>query len=429
MSEYTIPGMHVRDRFFPVPLDWARADGGSIEIFVREVVDPSRRNEDLPILCFLQGGPGGKSPRPMREGPVWLHEALKTHRVLLPDQRGTGRSSPVTAATMARFADGAAGADFLALFRADAIVADFDHIRRRHYGGGRWSTLGQSYGGFLTLTWLSRAPEGLAACYVTGGLPWIGAAADDVYRLTYPRVAGKNAAYFRRYPQDAARLSAIADRLEAEDVRLPDGDRLTFRRLQTLGLDLGMGPGAERIHWLLDEAFEGNGGRLSDHFLAQVMVQTAFHSNPLFAAIHEAIYGQGQGATDWSAQRLRAEFPAFDPGARPPLFTGEMIYPWMFEDIASLRPFRAAAEALAARPVWPALYDPARLAANEVPVAAAIWHDDMFVDEGLSRRTAAATGNLDYWITNAYEHDGLHQSAGVFGRLRDMVLHRGGPLA
>ena len=361
----------------------------------------------------------------MREGPPWLHEALKTHRVLLPDQRGTGRSTPVTGAVMTGL--GARGADYLANFRADSIVADFDHIRRSHYGAGRWQTLGQSYGGFLTLSWLSFAPEGLAACYVTGGLPWIGATADDVYRHTYPRVAAKNAAYFRRYPQDAAFMSQIADRLEAEEIRLPDGDRLTFRRLQTLGLDLGMGPGAERIHWLLNEAFEG--GRFSDHFLAQVMMATAFHSNPLFAAIHEAIYGQGEGATNWSAERIRPEFPAFDPAARPALFTGEMIYPWMFDDIASLRPFRDAANALAARTDWAPLYDAATLAANDVPVAAAIWHDDMFVDEGLSRRTAGATGNLDYWITNEYEHDGLHQSPDVFGRLRDMVLDKGGPLA
>ena len=425
MTEYAIPGMRIRDRFFPVPLDWAKPDGPSIEIFIREVVDPARAHEDLPILCFLQGGPGGKSPRPMREGPPWLHEALKTHRVLLPDQRGTGRSTPVTGAVMTGL--GARGADYLAHFRADSIVADFDHIRRSHYGAGRWQTLGQSYGGFLTLSWLSFAPEGLAACYVTGGLPWIGATADDVYRHTYPRVAAKNAAYFRRYPQDAAFMSQIADRLEAEEIRLPDGDRLTFRRLQTLGLDLGMGPGAERIHWLLNEAFEG--GRFSDHFLAQVMMATAFHSNPLFAAIHEAIYGQGEGATNWSAERIRPEFPAFDPAARPALFTGEMIYPWMFDDIASLRPFRDAANALAARTDWAPLYDAATLAANDVPVAAAIWHDDMFVDEGLSRRTAGATGNLDYWITNEYEHDGLHQSPDVFGRLRDMVLDKGGPLA
>src|SRR5690606_5488560 len=266
VTEYTIPGMLIRDRSVPVPLDWARPEGDSISVFVREVVDPARRNDDLPLLCYLQGGPGGKSPRPMQNGPAWLAEALKAHRVVLPDQRGTGRSTPVSAATMARFGDGRAAGEHLAHFRADSIVRDFEHVRRSLYGGRRWTTLGQSYGGFLTLSWLSLAPEGLAACLVTGGIPAIPPSADEVYRHTYPRVAAKNAAFQRRYPADIARLAALADRLEAEDIRLPDGDRLTVRRLQTLGIDLGMAPGAENLHWLLDEAFDGD-GRVGDHFL------------------------------------------------------------------------------------------------------------------------------------------------------------------
>jgi proline iminopeptidase len=84
----------------------------------------------------------------------------------------------------------------------------------------------------------------LSACYVAGGLPSIRPSADEVYRKTYPRVAAKNAAYFARYPGDRTRLAAIADFIEHNDVQLPDGDRLTVKRLQTIGLDLGMGPGS-----------------------------------------------------------------------------------------------------------------------------------------------------------------------------------------
>ncbi len=80
-----------------------------------------------------------------------------------------------------------------------------------------------------------------------------GATADDVYRRTYPRVAEKNAAYYRRYPGDAERISRIADYIEANEVRLPDGDRLSVRRFQTIGIDFGMAPGYENIHWLVDE--------------------------------------------------------------------------------------------------------------------------------------------------------------------------------
>lgn len=426
VSEYTIPGLHVRDHVVTVPLDWSKPEGRTIEFFAREVVDPARKDEALPLLCFLQGGPGGKSPRPTKSSPSWLSKALKTHRIILPDQRGTGRSTPVDAATIAGF-DGEAGADYLACFRADSIVDDLEHFRKTTFGGERWQTLGQSYGGFLTLTYLSRSPEGLSACYVAGGIPSIEPSVDEVYRHTYPRVRAKNEIFYKRYPDDKALVARIADFIDANPVFLPDGDRLSVRRFQSLGLDFGMGPGFENIHWLLDEAF-AEPDRLSDQFLGAVMQATAYHGNPLFAVIHEAIYGQGEGATAWSAERLLAEFPEFDAKARPLLFTGEMIYPSMFEEVALLKPFRAAAEALACRPRHSRLYDKARLADNTVPLSAVVYHDDMYVDAGLSLQTASAVGNLDVWITNEFEHDGIRQSGAVFDRLVAMVAEKGGPL-
>src|SRR5207245_107164 len=63
-AEYTIPGLFVRDHVVPVPLDWSAPDGDTIEVFAREVVSPAKRHEELPLICFLQGGPGGKGPRP-----------------------------------------------------------------------------------------------------------------------------------------------------------------------------------------------------------------------------------------------------------------------------------------------------------------------------------------------------------------------------
>ena len=147
-----------------------------------------------------------------------------------------------------------------------------------------------------------------------------------------------------------------------------------------------MKPGYERIHWLIDEAFAGD--ELSDTFLSQVMSLSSYADGPLFAALQEACYGSGPGATGWAAERERAAHPQFAETARPLLFTGEMIYPWMFEEIRVLRPFRAAVELLAARTEWSELYDLDRLAANDVPVAAAVYYDDMYVDSGLQLDTA-----------------------------------------
>ena len=420
MTSYTIPGMHVREHTVEVPLDWSDP-AETITVFARELVDPVRKDEDLPCLLFLQGGPGGKAPRPPgRTG--WIDQALKNYRVILLDQRGTGRSTPVSGRRMAAMS-AEEGADYLACFRADSIIADAEHLRTTVFGGRKWSTLGQSYGGFLTLTYLSKAPDGLTACYVTGGLASIDPSAAEVYRRTYPRVAAKNREFYQRYPHNVERVGRIADRLADSDVRLPDGDRLTVRRFQSLGIDFGMKPGYERIHWLLDEAFDGDS--LSDTFLGQAMALSSYSSNPLFAALQESIYGSGEGATGWAAEAERKLRPEFAEEARPLLFTGEMMYPWMFEEIRGLRPFQGAVEVLAGRPRWSELYDLERLAANDVPVAAAVYYDDMYVDSGLQLDTASRVGNLQAWVTNEYEHDGLGVER-VFARLTELVRAVGG---
>jgi pimeloyl-ACP methyl ester carboxylesterase len=419
-----IPGFVLTDHTVQVPLDHATpGDGRTIEVFAREVVASGREQEDLPWLLFLQGGPGGRSPRPGDGvGDRWLRQATRTHRVLLLDQRGTGRSTPLTARTAVGMSDAEVAA-YLRCFRADSIVRDAEVVRDRVAGGRTWETLGQSYGGFVTMTYLSLAPEALDACYVTGGLPGLGATADEVYARTYPRVARKNAEFYARYPDDAAVVRRIADHLEADVVALPDGDRLTTRRLRLLGNSFGMSYGYEQVHWLLDEAWHGD--ELSEVFLHGVLAHTSHVAGPLFA-LQEYTYGQpGSGASAWAAERAMAKHPEFDEHHDPLLLTGEMFFSWMFEDIRALRPFRGAADLLATHDDWPPLYDVDRLAANEVPVLAAVYFDDMYVDAELQLETARRVGNVRAWVTNEYEHDGLRADpARVLGRLMDMRAGR-----
>jgi pimeloyl-ACP methyl ester carboxylesterase len=420
------PRLTLTDHVFTVPLDYDTPNGPTIEVFAREIVDPALAAEKgkLPWLVFLQGGPGGKSPRPSGHFPGWLARALRTHRVLLLDQRGTGRSTPVTPTVAGRFGSGKDLARYLSFHRADAIVRDAEVIRLRLCGGEPWETLGQSYGGFITLTYLSLAPEGLRACHVTGGIPGLEATAVDVYRRTYPRVEAKNREYYARYPADRAMARRVADLADTGRVMLPDGTQLTARRLRTLGLAFGMGDGYERVHWILDEAFDA-AGELTDTFLLQVMQHTGFVDNPLFTIMQEPCFAQGPVPTAWAAEQIMAEYPRFAAEAEPLLFTGEMIYPWMFQEIKALRPFAEAAEILAGWTEWPSLYDPARLAANEVPLAAAVYHDDMYVDADLSLRTLSQVGSTRAWVTNEWEHDGVNASGdAVLSRLMDMNAGR-----
>src|SRR5437763_193472 len=73
----------------------------------------------------------------------------------------------------------------------------------------RWTVLGQSFGGFTSLTYLSFAPEGLAGALLTGGLSPVGRPVDDVYAATYHRAQEANARYFARYPDDRPRVRTI----------------------------------------------------------------------------------------------------------------------------------------------------------------------------------------------------------------------------
>lgn len=389
--------MKFTDHTFDVPLDHDRPDGERITVYAREVtVDPS-----LPWLLFLGGGPGFPAPRPLGD-EGWLLRALRDYRVLLLDQRGTGRSTPVTA-RVAR----ARGAEYLTHFRADSIVRDAELIRARVTGGEPWTVLGQSFGGFCTVTYLSFAPEGLRAALVTGGLPGLAATADDVYRALYPVVAEKNRAHYAAYPADVAVAARVAGHLRSHDVRLPSGRRLTVPVFQSLGNLLGGRHGSARLHYLLESPFDGDG--LSEVFLTAVETELAWSSpvNPLYLLLHEATYAQGPGATGWAAQRVRAEFPEFDVDS-PVHFTGEMIYPWLVP--AELRP---VADELAARPQWTPLYDVDRLRANEVPVVAAVYDTDMYVHRDLSLRTASTIRGAEVWHTADHQHDGLRVSNGA----------------
>lgn len=411
-----LPGMVFRDHMFTVPLVHGRSDSPTIEVFAREVVDVQRQGDELPWLCFLNGGPGSKAPRPPM--PSWLGTALRTHRVVLLDQRGTGRSTPVSVSTAFSRSDGELAA-YLGHFRADSIVADAEVVRRRLTRGRPWTILGQSYGGFVALTYLSYAPEGLEGSLVTGGLPAPAAGATEIYNRLYSRVAAKNAAYYRRYPEDVEQVRRMAEHLAAQDVRLPDGDRLTVARFRHLGKTLGTSGGFERVHWLLEDAWDG--AEPSEPFRYTVMSATAAVGTPFFA-LQEYIYGRPGEATGWAAERVMAGRADFAPDAVPLLFTGEMMYPWMFRDIRALRPFAGAADLLAARTDWPALYDPGQLARNDVPVVAAVYLDDMHVDADLQLDTATRVANVRTWVTNEYEHDGLSASAGaVLERLLEMV--------
>jgi len=410
LATYRAPGLVLTEHEFELPVDHGQPDGLKLTVFAREVVAPGHELDDMPWLVFFQGGPGFEAARPLKLGnPSWLERALGEYRVLLLDQRGTGRSSPV--GKLERMSP-VEQADYLGHFRADAIVRDAELIRRE-LRVERWSVLGQSFGGFCVTRYLSAAPDGLAEAFVTGGLPPLGRHPDDVYRATYLSVLERNRAYYARYPDDRERVRRIVERLERDDVRLPSGDRLTSRRFRQLGILLGMSDGFERLHYLIELPFG------SPAFLHDVEADFPFARNPLYAVIHEASYAP-EGATNWSADRVFPDELRDDHT----LFSGEHVYPWMFKEYGALRALAEAAHILAERE-WPQFYDSQRLSKNEVSAAAAIYAEDMYVEREYSEETAKAIRGLKPWITSEYEHDGLRaDGVRVLGRLIDLVRGR-----
>jgi pimeloyl-ACP methyl ester carboxylesterase len=405
---YRVPGAILTEREHQLPLDHGQPDGPKIDVFTREVAAPD--DESKPYLVFLQGGPGNEATRPTSPPSGWMKRALQDYRVLLLDQRGTGRSTPVGHQIPGETA--AAQAEYLTHFRADSIVRDAELIRAE-LGVDRWSILGQSFGGFCSMTYLSIAPDGLREALITGGLAPIGRPVDDIYRATYVRTLQKNRAYFERYPDDRQRTRDIFSRLENEDVRLLNGDRLTTRRFRQLGGWLGDSAGWELLHHVLELPF-GSSAFLQDTELGAFK----FARNPIYATLHESSYADGV-PTRWSGHRLLP-----DEIAAEGYFTAEHVFPWMFEDYAALVPHRPAAEILAEHD-WPRLYDAAQLRVNDVPVAATIYVNDLYIERAFAEETTASIRGLKPWITNEFEHNGLRADGErVLGRLIDLVRGR-----
>jgi len=398
---------------FAVPLDHARPHGESIEIFARSVRADEPGSERRPWLLYLQGGPGFPALRPQGGASGWLATLLPRFRVLLLDQRGTGASTPLDTAVLSALGPAAAIVERLSHFRAPDIVADAEAVRLA-MGIDRWSTLGQSYGGFITLSYLSLAPTALEACLVTGGLGEMRGDADLVYRATYARLREREDEFLAAHPGDEERLALVYDvvrsrRAAGSPERLPDGSEVTETSVQRLGMFLGGNARVEGLHHALETAIVNVGGepRLSASMLGTLQAQLDHAAHPLYWLLQESIYSSGR-PTAWAAERVRREsFPEFLPSAPRPRLLGEMALPEDYETSVPLLPLRDAAHALAAHEGWGSLYDREVLARNTVPVAAAVYTHDVYVDRELSLASAAAVNGLRVWESAAHHHDGL----------------------
>ena len=431
-QSYRHHGHTVYEHRLEVPLDHTSPLGPSnptIEVFAREIVRPGHENS--PYAVFLQGGPGYPSPRFGSFDGGWVNRLLQDYRVVLLDQRGTGQSTRMDSQALADLGTDEDKAAFLRHFRQDQIVYDAEALRRELCGDEPWTTLGQSFGGFITTSYLSLAPHGLKASLITGGLPGL-VHVDDIYRLTYERTAARNRAYFQHHPGDERTVRDVCAHLAGEVETLPTGERLSPARLRMIGTMLGGQGNTDRLHYLLEGPWTRVSGqrRLSSQFLEEI--GTHLRIAPIYGVFQEYIYACATPAltgtaTRWAADRLAEEVPGFakdaDPldSSEPFYLTGEHFMRRVFDEDPGLSALTGVADILASTTHATPVYLPDVLATNTVPVAAAVYYDDMFVPRELSLDTADLIGARCY-ITNEYQHDGSAYSGGaVVSRLLDLL--------
>ncbi|KAM0801385.1 putative proline iminopeptidase [Usnea florida] len=421
---HQMPGrMNVSELFFEVPKDYSKPQSGTLRLFARSVerferaVDASKKEvKQPPWFLYLQGGPGMPCKSP--QSYAWTNFVLdKGYQILFLDQRGTGLSSTITARTLATEGGPAEQANFLKNFRADSIVKDCEAIRRSLTADfpeekKKWSILGQSFGGFCALNYLSRFPEGLQEVFTAGGLPPLVQEPRLVYDKLFGKVKQRNKAYYLKYAEDIRRVKDIVRHIQKEDIKLPSGGKLSVLRLRQLGMYFGFHGTMDDVHEMITRLTSdlNQFGFFTRPTLEAFGAMIPFDTLPLYALLHEPIYARGS-APGWAADRSMSQYPEFAKvpidGPEPILFTGEMVFREMFKDFDELQGLLDTADRLAYAQDWPELYDEAQLAKNEVPVYSATYIEDMYVDFEFAKDTASKIKGCKTFVTNVLYHDAL----------------------
>ena len=234
-------------------------------------------------------------------------------------------------------------------------------------------------------------------------------------------------------------------------IKLPSEGNLTRRRFRQLGLMFGFHGGLDSIHDIVLRASYDieSFGHLTRGSLSAIDRAMPFDEAVIYAILHEPIYCRDGQGPKWSAHRVIEEYPVFDLDKSddgPIYFTGEMVYPWMFEDYSELRKLEDVANRIADDSDWSDLYDEKQLAKNEVPVShqairavvtpgtlltlpqvyAASYVEDMYVDFDLGMETARKVKGTKVFTTNVMFHDAIRSKMDEVVRqafaLRDDVL-------
>lgn len=252
VTDCVVPGTDAAARCVTIQVPENHDDPASRRIDLYAVVLPALGEGTADPLLVLQGGPGVAGTSMAR---TWsTREALRQHRDLVfIDQRGVGRSNPLSCAFLGRsqFLGALMPPDHLEACRAElATRADLSQytneasardleLLRQALGVERWSLYGVSFGTRLAQSYARRYPDRAASVVLDGVVPFDAELTGDLAESMQASLeyvtsrCASDAACAARYPDVSGRLAQLAERLDSEPavVSVTDsvGDTLSGR--------------------------------------------------------------------------------------------------------------------------------------------------------------------------------------------------------
>jgi pimeloyl-ACP methyl ester carboxylesterase len=245
-----------------VPEDRAQPGGRKIRVFAAVLPANTVTPKDDPLV-ILAGGPG-QAASFLGPFAARLTELRRTRDVVLIDQRGTGRSSPLSCAAFKPRDDDAFDVDPLPRARAcvaelkaqgvdaaqyttTAWIADLEAMREA-LGYARWNLWGGSYGSRVAQEYLRRHPERVRTATLDGVAPPGLVITLDVWRTRAAALAAlfeacaASTACRGAHPDVAATLAAIERALgpDGRDMDVMD-PRTGATRRERVTIDVVLG--------------------------------------------------------------------------------------------------------------------------------------------------------------------------------------------
>ncbi|KAI3316549.1 Alpha/Beta hydrolase protein [Xylariaceae sp. AK1471] len=412
-----------------------RKKGTTAEQFTTDTIESALYGKK--ILLFLCGGPGEKN-MPTQNDVMNNFLLDKGYWLLFPDYRGTGDSSlpslELDKIKLLRESELKIVQDKIELLRHRDIVRDCESVRLRLLGQNKWTILAQSFGTWVTLTYLSFSAEGVKEVFMTGGPAPILQTPQDVYQRLFDRVIEANDHYYADYRDDVKKVKDIVKWLAIKGgVELPDGGGiLTAQRFLCLGRSLGNRKNFKKFNILFDHMATDIDNH-NDLILATLKEYKDADSwrlstRPLYAVLHELQYCSNKSwKSNWAAQAVARKKEQFwwvncthedmvkrlEKGTDEKLYlSSEMVYPFFFDTNAGLDSIKNVANNIANKPCEEDMYDLEALKQNKVRVTALSYKRDIHVDFEHSKETLGRIGGpVKFYEHPFFEHAAIRANA------------------